>query len=63
VKYEDNTQGTVEQYARDETAFLAWAGDPKLEQRKQKGLLVMLYLLVTAVLVYFAKRRLWAKVH
>jgi len=27
------------------------------------GLLVMLYLLVTAVLVYFAKRRLWAKVH
>ena len=63
VKYEDSTEGTVEQYARDVTAFLAWAGDPKLEERKRTGLLVLGYLLITAVLVYFAKRRLWAKLH
>ncbi|MFM9847731.1 MAG: cytochrome c1 [Hyphomicrobiaceae bacterium] len=63
VKYEDGTQATVEQYAKDVTAFLAWAGDPKLEERKRMGVLVLLYLLVTAVLVYAAKRRLWAKVH
>lgn len=63
VKYEDGTEGTVEQYARDVTAFLVWAGDPNLEQRKRTGLLVLGYLLITAVLVYFAKRRLWAKVH
>jgi cytochrome c1 len=63
IKYEDGTQGTVEQYAKDVTAFLAWAGDPKLEERKRMGVLVILYLLITAVLVYLAKRRLWAKVH
>jgi cytochrome c1 len=60
VSYEDKTPGTVDQYARDVTAFLAWAGDPKLEERKTTGFLVVLYLLVTAGLIYFAKRRLWA---
>ena len=44
MKYEDGTPATVEQYAKDVTAFLAWAGDPKLEERKQMGLLVMMYL-------------------
>jgi ubiquinol-cytochrome c reductase cytochrome c1 subunit len=63
IKYEDGTQGTVEQYARDVTAFLAWAGDPKLEERKRMGFLVLIYLAMTAGLVYFAKRRLWSKVH
>jgi ubiquinol-cytochrome c reductase cytochrome c1 subunit len=63
VRYEDGAPGTVEQYAKDVTAFLAWASDPKLEERKRIGLLVIGYLLITAVLVYFAKRRLWAKVH
>ena len=28
VKYEDGTPATVENYARDVTAFLTWAGDP-----------------------------------
>jgi len=63
VRYEDGAPGTVEQYAKDVTAFLAWASDPKLEERKRIGLLVIGYLLITAVLVYFAKRRLWARVH
>lgn len=63
IKYEDGRQGTIEQYAKDVTAFLAWAGDPKLEERKRMGVLVFFYLLITSVLVYLAKRRLWAKVH
>jgi ubiquinol-cytochrome c reductase cytochrome c1 subunit len=62
VKYEDGTPGTVAQYARDVTAFLAWAADPKLEERKRIGFLVILYLVVTAVLIYLAKRRLWSRV-
>jgi len=45
------------------TAFLAWAGDPRLEERKRMGVLVMLYLLITAVLLYLAKKRIWAKAH
>ena len=43
------------------TAFLAWAGDPRLEERKRMGLLVMIYLLITAVLFGLAKRRIWRK--
>ena len=48
VKYDDGTPATVDNYARDVTAFLAWAADPELEERKRLGLLVMGYLLITA---------------
>ena len=63
VKYQDGTPATVEQYAEDVTAFLAWAGDPKLEETEEHGLMVMLYLLITSVLLYFAKKRLWSRLH
>jgi cytochrome c1 len=63
VKYDDDTPRTVANYARDVTAFLAWAADPRLEERKRLGLMVTIYLLITAVLLYFAKRRVWSKVH
>ena len=63
IKYDDNTPTTVENYARDVTAFLAWTADPRLEERKRIGILAMIYLLITAVLLYFAKRRIWAKAH
>jgi ubiquinol-cytochrome c reductase cytochrome c1 subunit len=62
VKYTDGSPTSVEQYARDVTAFLAWAADPKLEERKRMGLAVMLYLLVTTVLLFLAKQRLWSSV-
>ena len=63
VKYDDGTPQTVDNYARDVTAFLAWSGDPSLAERKRLGLLVVAYLLITAILLYFAKRRVWSKVH
>jgi cytochrome c1 len=63
IKYDDGTPGTVDNYARDVTAFLAWAADPNLEERKRLGLLVLGYLLITATLLYFAKRRIWSKAH
>ena len=63
IKYTDGTPATVDNYARDITAFLAWAADPQLEERKRLGLLVMGYLLITVLLLYFAKRRIWSKVH
>jgi ubiquinol-cytochrome c reductase cytochrome c1 subunit len=62
VKYSDGTPATVENYARDFTAFSAWAADPKLEERKRMGLMVMLYLLITSLLLYLAKRYVWADV-
>ncbi|MGE3918242.1 MAG: cytochrome c1, partial [Hyphomicrobiaceae bacterium] len=64
VKYQSkDVPQTVDQYSRDVTAFLVWAADPRLEERKGMGWMVMLYLLVTAVLLYFAKRKLWSSVH
>ena len=63
IKYDDNTPATVDNYARDVSAFLAWAADPRLEERKRLGLMVTIYLLITAILLYFAKRRIWSKLH
>ena len=53
---------TTAQHARDVTAFLAWAADPSHDQRKRTGWLVMLYLLITTVLLYFAKKAIWSRV-
>jgi cytochrome c1 len=63
VKYDDDTPATVDNYARDVVAFLSWAADPMLEERKRLGLLVIFYLVITAVLLGLAKRRIWREVH
>jgi len=62
IQYQDGTPSTVENYARDVAAFLSWAADPRLEERKRIGWMVMLYLVITAGLVYAAKRRIWSKI-
>jgi cytochrome c1 len=62
VTYQDGS-GSPEQNMKDVTAFLAWAGDPSLEARKHMGWQVILYLLITTVLLYLAKKRLWSRLH
>jgi ubiquinol-cytochrome c reductase cytochrome c1 subunit len=54
---------TVEQYSKDVAAFLMWGAEPTLNRRKQMGMMVMLYLLVGAVLMYFVKKKVWSDVH
>ena len=54
---------TVDNMARDVTAFLSWTADPSLNQRKRIGWQVMLYLLITTLLLYLGKKRIWSKVH
>ena len=53
---------TVDQYARDVSAFLMWAADPHLGARKEAGFRVLLFLILFAGLMYLVKRRLWAGV-
>lgn len=53
---------TVDQYARDVTAFLMWTAEPHLEARKRLGFQVMIFLLVLAGLLYFTKKRIWARI-
>lgn len=62
VEYDDGTPATLEQQAKDISAFLTWAADPKLNERKQRGFIVMLFLLIFAGLLYFTKKKVWANV-
>ncbi len=62
VQYDDGTPQTVSQYATDVTAFLMWAAEPHLEDRKKLGFRVILYLLVLAALLYLVKRKVWARI-
>ncbi|MEO1028915.1 MAG: cytochrome c1, partial [Pseudomonadota bacterium] len=62
LEYKDGTPATVENMARDVTAFLAWASDPKQTTRKQTGLAVMAYLLILAILLWFSYKRIWRNV-
>jgi ubiquinol-cytochrome c reductase cytochrome c1 subunit len=59
---EGNPPATKAQMAEDVVAFLMWAAEPKLEERKTLGVSVMIFLTVLAVLLYFAYKRLWRDV-
>jgi cytochrome c1 len=59
VEYTDGAPATVDQYGRDVSAFLMWAAEPRLEERKELGLTVMLFLIIFTGLLYFTKRKVW----
>ena len=59
VAYNDGTEETTENYARDVSAFLMWTADPHMETRKKTGFRVILFLIVFAGLTYAVKRRIW----
>jgi ubiquinol-cytochrome c reductase cytochrome c1 subunit len=60
VGYKDGTKSSVDQMAKDVSAFLIWAAEPKLEKRKQTGWPVLGFLLFATILGYLAYRNVWA---
>ncbi|MFN4057056.1 MAG: cytochrome c1 [Roseinatronobacter sp.] len=62
VDYADGTPATKEQLAKDVAAFLMWAAEPKLMERKQAGFVGVIFLSVLAALLYLANKQLWAPV-
>lgn len=52
---------TAKQYAADVTAFLTWAAEPHMEQRKSIGRQVFVFLILFAGLLYFTKKRIWSR--
>lgn len=60
VTYDDGAPETLDQYAKDVSAFLMWTAEPKLEARKQLGLVVMVFLIILTVLVYLTKKAVYA---
>jgi cytochrome c1 len=62
VEYTDGTPATVDQYGRDIAAFLMWAAEPKLDERKRLGFQVFVFLIVLTGLLYFTKKKVWYEV-
>ena len=60
--YQDGSPETVSQYSRDVAAFMMWAAEPHLEQRKEMGFRVMAFLVIFGGLVYMTKRKVWSSV-
>ena len=50
---------TVDQMAKDVSAFLLWTAEPKLENRKRTGITVLIFLIVATVLGYLAYQNVW----
>jgi ubiquinol-cytochrome c reductase cytochrome c1 subunit len=63
VVYADGTPSSVEQMSRDVVAFLSWAAEPEMEDRKQLGIKVLFYLAVMTLVLYLAKRKIWQNIH
>lgn len=62
VEYADGTPATVHQVAYDVANFMAWASDPTMQERKQMGLRVMLFMFVFVIMLYFTNKRVWRNV-
>jgi ubiquinol-cytochrome c reductase cytochrome c1 subunit len=62
IIYDDGTTATEEQMAMDVSAFLMWAAEPKMMQRKQMGITAILFLSVLSVLLYLTNKALWAPI-
>ncbi len=62
VEFADGTEATLEQTAKDVTAFLSWAASPELEERKRMGVKVLLFLIVFTAMLYAVKRKIWSDV-
>jgi ubiquinol-cytochrome c reductase cytochrome c1 subunit len=62
VSFDDNTPSTINQQAKDVSAFLAWAAEPKMEERKRFGLGAMIYLFIFSGLLYASYKRIWRNV-
>ena len=63
VTFDDGAPNTVDAMAKDVSAFLAWAAEPKLEERKSLGFMTLIYLAVLALLLYLVKKKIWADQH
>ena len=62
VEYNDGTEATEEQMAKDVVSFLSWAAEPHLEARHKIGFKAIIYLIILTLLAYFSMKRLWSRI-
>lgn len=57
---EGQPKPTVDQMAKDVSAFLAWTAEPKMETRKASGVAVLFFLVIATALAFLSYRSIWA---
>lgn len=62
VQYQDGTKPTVEQMAKDVSAFLVWTAEPKLEARHAAGVGTVIFLAILCFLAWGAYKNVWRDV-
>jgi len=62
VTYADGTEATIDQMAKDVSAFLIWTAEPTLVKQRQTGWWVLGFLIFATVLAWLAKKQVWAPV-
>ncbi|WP_171234716.1 cytochrome c1 [Ruegeria sp. HKCCA6837] len=60
VEFADGHSNSVEHMSEDVAAFLMWAAEPKLMDRKNAGFVGVIFLSILSVLLYLVNKRLWA---
>lgn len=60
VTYADGTPATVDQMSMDMSAFLMWAAEPKMMQRKHAGFTAVVFLILLTSLLYLTNKKIWA---
>jgi ubiquinol-cytochrome c reductase cytochrome c1 subunit len=59
VEFDDGTEATHLQIARDVTSFLAWTAEPELEVRKSLGVKTLFFLILLTIMLLGVKRKVW----
>jgi ubiquinol-cytochrome c reductase cytochrome c1 subunit len=62
VEFAGGAPNKLPDEAHDVVAFLAWAANPEMVERKQMGVRVVLFLALMTGLTYAVKRKVWADV-
>ena len=63
VTFSDGSPNKITDEAHDVVAFLTWASDPSMDQRKRTGFMVVAFLLLLSGLLYLSYRRVWKGQH
>jgi ubiquinol-cytochrome c reductase cytochrome c1 subunit len=56
-----NPKPTVDQMAKDVSAFLVWTAEPELQGRHKGGWAVLAFMIVATILAYLSYRNIWAE--
>ncbi|MGD1926126.1 MAG: cytochrome c1 [Paracoccaceae bacterium] len=64
AEYEGYTppEPTMEQLSEDVAAFLMWAAEPALVERKEAGFRNLVFVIILAVLLFYTNKKLWAPI-